>query len=115
MSQANPVMCLLLTAALGVAAFRTGGRQPLETTVPVLGLADSATPIALALKSGNFGTRDFFAKAPKLNPSRSLITGVICGYRVEEITNCGSTTIEGRQLTIVLFTKCKQCIFEIIH
>ena len=28
---------------------------------------------------------DFFAKAPKLNPARSLITGVICGVRVEEI------------------------------
>ncbi|WP_100372100.1 DUF2200 domain-containing protein [Bacillus sp. FJAT-45037] len=27
----------------------------------------------------------FFAKAPKLNPSRSLIKGVICGVRVEEI------------------------------
>lgn len=28
---------------------------------------------------------DFFAQAPRLNPSRSLITGVICGIRVEEI------------------------------
>ncbi len=27
----------------------------------------------------------FFAKAPKLNPNASLITGMICGYRVEEI------------------------------
>ncbi len=27
----------------------------------------------------------FFAKAPKLNPNVSKITGVICGYRVEEI------------------------------
>lgn len=27
----------------------------------------------------------FFAKAPKLNPLRSLITGVICGVRVENI------------------------------
>ena len=27
----------------------------------------------------------FFAKAPKLNPSRSLITGVVCGIRVEDI------------------------------
>ncbi len=27
----------------------------------------------------------FFAKAPKLNPSRKLITGVICGVRIEEI------------------------------
>ena len=29
---------------------------------------------------------DFFAAA-KLNPNAGLITGVICGYRVEEITN----------------------------
>ncbi len=28
---------------------------------------------------------DFFAAAPKLNPARSLITGVICGIRVENI------------------------------
>ncbi|WP_058439989.1 DUF2200 domain-containing protein [Dehalogenimonas alkenigignens] len=27
----------------------------------------------------------FFAEAPLLNPSRSLITGLICGVRVEEI------------------------------
>ena len=28
---------------------------------------------------------DFFAQAPELNPNVSKITGVICGYRVEEI------------------------------
>lgn len=27
----------------------------------------------------------FFTQAPKLNPARNLITGVICGMRVEEI------------------------------
>ena len=27
----------------------------------------------------------FFAKAPRLNPSRKLIKGVICGIRVEDI------------------------------
>lgn len=27
----------------------------------------------------------FFAKAPKMNPNVSKITGLICGYRVEEI------------------------------
>lgn len=27
----------------------------------------------------------FFNDAPKLNPSRKLITGVICGVRIEEI------------------------------
>ncbi len=28
---------------------------------------------------------DFFQHAPRLNPSRSLITGTICGIRVEDI------------------------------
>jgi hypothetical protein len=28
---------------------------------------------------------NFFARAPQLNPNVSKITGVICGYRVEEI------------------------------
>jgi hypothetical protein len=28
---------------------------------------------------------NFFAKAPELNPSRTLITGMICGVRVENI------------------------------
>lgn len=27
----------------------------------------------------------FFAEAPRLNPARSSITGVICGVRIEEI------------------------------
>lgn len=27
----------------------------------------------------------FFKKAPKMNPRRSLITGVICGVRIEDI------------------------------
>jgi hypothetical protein len=27
----------------------------------------------------------FFAEAPQINPNASKITGVICGYRVEEI------------------------------
>jgi len=34
-------------------------------------------------KSTDFET--FFAQAPQLNPNASKITGVICGYRVEEI------------------------------
>ncbi len=29
----------------------------------------------------------FFADAPQINPNASKITGVICGYRVEEIEN----------------------------
>ncbi len=34
-------------------------------------------------KETNFET--FFAKAPRMNPLRRLITGVVCGIRVEEI------------------------------
>ncbi len=34
-------------------------------------------------KKADFET--FFAKAPKPNPSRALIKGVVCGVRVEEI------------------------------
>lgn len=28
---------------------------------------------------------DFFAQAPKMNPARELITGVVCGVRVEAV------------------------------
>tara|TARA_R100000365_G_C2735660_1_gene65054 strand:+ start:583 stop:942 length:360 start_codon:yes stop_codon:yes gene_type:complete len=31
--------------------------------------------------------KDFFANAPHMNPNRSLITGVVCGIRVETIEN----------------------------
>ena len=34
-------------------------------------------------KKSDFQT--FFAEAPQMNPNASKITGVICGYRVEEI------------------------------
>lgn len=34
-------------------------------------------------KKNDFET--FFAEAPQMNPNTSKITGVICGYRVEEI------------------------------
>lgn len=30
---------------------------------------------------------DFFNNAPEINPNASLITGSICGHRVEEITD----------------------------
>lgn len=34
-------------------------------------------------KKSDFET--FFAQAPRINPNVSMITGLICGYRVEEI------------------------------
>lgn len=38
-----------------------------------------------AVMAGPTTLEDFFAEAPQLNPARSLITGVICGVRVENI------------------------------
>ena len=34
-------------------------------------------------KATNF--EDFFAQAPAMNPARSLITGAVCGVRVEDV------------------------------
>jgi len=35
----------------------------------------------------NTNLEDFISKAPKINDNAHLITGNICGYRVEEITD----------------------------
>jgi len=43
-----------------------------------------AAGIAQALSAG-MGYGDFFTHAPQLNPFRNLITGTVCGIRVETI------------------------------
>ena len=47
--------------ALGVRQLRIG--QEIDPGVPWTVSADTATPLIMALKSGNFGTQDFFIKA----------------------------------------------------
>jgi len=44
----------------------------------------SQKELDIELKKGT-DFKTFFADAPKMNPLRSRITGVICGVRVEEI------------------------------
>jgi hypothetical protein len=44
----------------------------------------SQVKLEAQLKKGT-DFKTFFAQAPRLNPSRALIKGVICGVRVEEI------------------------------
>ncbi len=46
------------------------------------GYSQKSLDAALARRT-DFET--FFAEAPRLNPSRTLIKGVICGVRIEEI------------------------------
>lgn len=43
-----------------------------------------AEQLTAVLENGT-DVETFFAEAPSMNPARSLITGVICGVRVEEI------------------------------
>lgn len=44
----------------------------------------SDASLAAELSAGT-SFEDFFARAPALNPARALITGVVCGVRVEQI------------------------------
>ena len=53
-----------------------------EVTRWLTGYSQQALDEQLA-KNTNF--KDFFAQAPQPNPSRSLITGMVCGVRVEEV------------------------------
>ncbi len=46
------------------------------------GYSQAALDEQLANKTG---FEDFFAQAPGMNPARSLITGLICGVRIEDI------------------------------
>ena len=57
---------------------------------PVLSLAQTTTNLAQLQqlqqqieRKVDFET--FFAEAPQMNPNASRITGVICGYRIEDI------------------------------
>src|SRR5476649_454534 len=70
---------------LYVAKAEKKGRTKAEVDAVICWLT-GYTPRQLAAqlkKQTDFET--FFRKAPKPNPARTLITGVICGVRVEEI------------------------------
>lgn len=54
-----------------------------------------AKGLALAMQDGR-SLEEFFARAPAMNPNRSLITGTICGVRLSEIDD--PLTLKIRQL-----------------
>ena len=58
-------------------------KEELDTVIFWLTGYDKKTLQKQIDKKNDFET--FFKEAPELNPNASLITGVICGYRVEEI------------------------------
>ncbi|MBL7812781.1 MAG: DUF2200 domain-containing protein [Bacteroidetes bacterium] len=58
-------------------------KEELDTVICWLTGYDKDSLQAQIVNRCDFET--FFAQAPALNPNASKITGVICGYRVEEI------------------------------
>lgn len=58
-------------------------REELDTVIFWLTGYDKKSLQQVIEQKTDFET--FFAKAPQINPNVSKITGVICGYRVEDI------------------------------
>jgi hypothetical protein len=70
---------------LYVAKLERKGRTQAELDVVIKWLTGyTAAGLAKVLKNET-DFKTFFAKAPKMNPARFEIKGVICGVRVEEI------------------------------
>jgi hypothetical protein len=61
------------------------GRTKAEVNTVISWLTGYTTSQLNALLKKETTFEAFFADAPRLNPARSLITGVICGVRLEEI------------------------------
>lgn len=70
---------------LYVAKAEKKGRTKAEVD-QIIGWLTGHTPASLhkVLAKGT-SLEAFFAEAPALNPARSLVTGVVCGVRVEDI------------------------------
>lgn len=68
-----------------VAKAERKGRTKNEVDEIICWLTGYSHKVLEAQLKNNIDFETFFAKAPKLNPSRTLITGVICGVRVEDI------------------------------
>jgi len=71
---------------LYVAKAQKKGRTKAEVNQIILWLTGYSQKQFEAQLEGRKDFEAFFAQAPHLNPSRTLIKGVICGVRVEEIT-----------------------------
>ena len=70
---------------LYVAKVEKKGRTKAEVDEVVLWLTGYSRKELDAQLEKKTDFETFFAEAPRLNPSRSLIKGVVCGVRVEDI------------------------------
>ena len=68
-----------------VAKVERKGRTRAEVDQVIRWLTGYSQDHLEALLAAKTDFETFFAEAPGMNPNRFLITGLICGYRVEEI------------------------------
>ena len=61
------------------------GRTKADVDAIIFWLTGYSTQTLQEQIDKNVDFETFFAEAPQINPNVSKITGVICGYRVEEI------------------------------
>ncbi len=70
---------------LYIAKAERKGRTKAEVNQIITWLTGYSQADLQAQLSKETNLENFFAKAPKLNPARNLIKGIICGVRIEEI------------------------------
>lgn len=70
---------------LYVAKAERKGRTRAEVDAILRWLTGYSDTELAAIAAGTTDFETFFAEAPAPNPARTLITGVVCGVRVEEI------------------------------
>ena len=78
-------MSLASIYPLYVAKVQKKGKTILELNEIIKWLTGYTNSEIINFVESGLTLEDFFDNAPNLNPSRGLITGTICGVRVEEI------------------------------
>jgi len=70
---------------LYIAKAENKGRSRAEVDEIILWLTGHSRQSFEAALADDMNLETFFAQAPRLNPARALIKGVVCGVRVEDI------------------------------
>ena len=63
------------------------GRSQEELDTVIRWLTGYTAADLRALEQGDADLRAFFARAPAFNPNAHLVTGTVCGVRVEEVAD----------------------------
>lgn len=95
---------------LYIAKAERKGRSKAEVDEIIFWLTGHTKTSLQAVLTAQTDFETFFATAPNMNPSRSLITGVICGVRVEDIQE--STMREIRYLDKLIDELAKGRVME---